>query len=54
LVRGAIKSLDDGLLLVPKEPEIFIDRRYILAGMGLLSGCVPTAAVRILKKELGL
>lgn len=53
-VRGAVKSLDDGLLLVPREPEVHIDRRYILAGMGLLCGVDPAAAVRILKKELGL
>ncbi len=54
LVRNALKSLDEDLLLVPKDPDIFIDKRYILAGMGLLSQRHPGAAVKIMKKEFGI
>jgi uncharacterized protein (TIGR01319 family) len=38
--------------LRPKEAEILVDRKYILAAMGLLSSHYPEAALRIMKKEL--
>ena len=38
--------------LRPREAEILIDRRYILAAMGLLSTHCPRAALTIMKKEL--
>ena len=38
--------------LRPKEAEILVDRKYILAAMGLLSTYYPEAALRIMKKEL--
>lgn len=38
--------------LRPLEAEILVDRKYILAAMGLLSQHYPGAALRIMKKEL--
>lgn len=54
LIRNALGGLDEGLLLIPKNPEIFIDRKYIIAAMGLLCQRRPRVAVKILKRELGL
>lgn len=38
--------------LRPEKAEIWIDRKYILAAMGLLSRQYPDTALRIMKKEL--
>ena len=38
--------------LKPKKAEILVDRKYILAAMGLLSTNYPEVALRIMKKEL--
>ena len=38
--------------LRPKEADIWVDRTYIIAAMGLLSAHYPQTALRILKKEL--
>ena len=38
--------------LRPKKAGIWVDRKYILAAMGLLSSHYPAAALRIMKKEL--
>ena len=38
--------------LRPKEADVWVDRKYILAAMGLLSVHYPAAALRIMKKEL--
>lgn len=38
--------------LRPKEAEVLVDRKYILAAMGLLSSRYPEVALRIMKKEL--
>ena len=38
--------------LKPKQADILIDRKYILASMGLLSTVYPDVALRIMKKEL--
>ena len=38
--------------LRPKEAEVLVDRKYILAAMGLLSSYYPETALRIMKKEL--
>ena len=38
--------------LRPKAAEVWVDRTYILAAMGLLSSHYPAAALRIMKKEL--
>ncbi len=38
--------------LKPKKADILVDRKYILAAMGLLSTNYPDIALRIMKKEL--
>ena len=38
--------------LRPKAANVWVDRKYILAAMGLLSSHYPAAALRIMKKEL--
>ena len=38
--------------LKPKKADILVDRKYILAAMGLLSTNYPETALRIMKKEL--
>lgn len=45
-------SAEDPGSLRPKEAKVWVDRRYILAAMGLLSRTHPTAALQIMKKEL--
>ena len=38
--------------LRPKQADVWVDRTYILAAMGLLSTHYPQTALRIMKKEL--
>ena len=38
--------------LRPKQADVWVDRKYILAAMGLLSSHYPQTALRIMKKEL--
>jgi len=38
--------------LRPKQADVWVDRTYILAAMGLLSSYYPKTALRIMKKEL--
>ena len=38
--------------LKPKEASVWVDRKYIMAAMGLLSSYYPAVALRIMKKEL--
>ena len=38
--------------LRPKQADVWVDRKYILAAMGLLSKYEPQVALRIMKKEL--
>lgn len=38
--------------LKPKQADVWVDRKYIMAAMGLLSSYYPAAALRIMKKEL--
>lgn len=42
----------DPASLRPREAEVWVDRTYILAAMGLLSSYHPKTALRIMKKEL--
>ena len=42
----------DAMSLKPKNAEVLVDRKYILAAMGLLSTEYPDTALRIMKREL--
>ena len=52
IASHALYSATQPTSLRPKEAEIWIDRSYILAAMGLLSEYYPQTALRIMKKEL--
>ena len=52
IASHALYSASQPTSLRPKEAEIWIDRSYILAAMGLLSEYYPQTALRIMKKEL--
>ena len=45
-------SSQDPASLRPKNADVWVDRTYILAAMGLLSSHYPQTALRIMKKEL--
>lgn len=49
--RGLFNA-EEPLSLRPKSAGVLVDRRYILAAMGLLAPHYPKAALRIMKKEL--
>ena len=38
--------------LKPRQADVWVDRKYIMAAMGLLSTHYPEVALRIMKKEL--
>lgn len=52
IAAHALYSEKNPMSLKPKNAEIWIDRSYILAAMGLLSQHYPQTALRIMKKEL--
>ena len=52
IASHALFSPLDPLSLKPKTAEVLVDRKYILAAMGLLSTEYPDVALRIMKKEL--
>ncbi|HEX2965762.1 MAG TPA: methylaspartate mutase accessory protein GlmL [Syntrophorhabdaceae bacterium] len=52
VLRSAIFSADTPWSLKPKSPNVFIDRAYMLYGIGLLAEHFPLQALRIAKKYL--
>ncbi|MBQ2147031.1 MAG: glutamate mutase L, partial [Firmicutes bacterium] len=52
IASAAFWDPQDPFSLKPKQADIWVDRSYILAAMGLLSGYYPGTALRIMKKEL--
>ena len=52
IARSALYSNMHPMSLRPREADVWVDRKYILAAMGLLSVHYPGAALRIMKKEL--
>lgn len=52
IASHALFSPMDAFSLKPKEADVLVDRRYILASMGLLSTVYPDVALRIMKREL--
>jgi len=48
----ALYSPSQPTSLRPREADVWVDRKYILAAMGLLSSHYPQVALRIMKKEL--
>lgn len=52
IAKYALYSPAQPTSLRPKQADVWVDRSYILAAMGLLSSHYPQAALRIMKKEL--
>ena len=52
IARHAQYSPAQPMSLRPKAADVWVDRTYILAAMGLLSAHYPDTALRIMKKEL--
>ena len=52
IASHALYSPLNSASLKPKSADVWVDRRYILAAMGLLSSYYPKTALRIMKKEL--
>ncbi len=52
IAKHALYSPAQPMSLRPKQADIWVDRTYILAAMGLISSHYPQVALRIMKKEL--
>ncbi|MBQ1281237.1 MAG: glutamate mutase L [Oscillospiraceae bacterium] len=52
IAKHACYSAQQPASLRPKEADVWVDRSYILAAMGLLSSHYPQTALRIMKREL--
>ena len=52
IAKYALYSPAQPASLRPKAADVWVDRTYILAAMGLLSAHYPQTALRIMKKEL--
>lgn len=52
ILSGASFDMRNFEYAKPKAPKYFLDKTYIMASMGLLSGDDPNAALRIMKKYL--
>ena len=52
IAAHALYSPANPASLRPKDADVWVDRTYILAAMGLLSSHYPRTALRIMKKEL--
>ena len=52
IAKHALYSPQQPASLRPKQADVWVDRTYILAAMGLLSSYYPQVALRIMKKEL--
>lgn len=52
ILKGGCYSPSEPMSLRPKEPTLYVDRRYILYAVGLLSDIAPTKALRIAKRHL--
>ncbi len=52
IAKHALYSTSDPASLRPRAADVWVDRSYILAAMGLLSTYHPKTALHIMKKEL--
>ena len=52
IARHALYSTAQPASLRPREADVWVDRTYILAAMGLLAAHEPQIALRMMKKEL--
>lgn len=52
ILNSALFDPENPWSLKPKEAELFVDKEYIMAHMGLIASKYPTKVLRILKKYL--
>ena len=52
IASNALATPDRPQSLKPRQADVWVDRKYIMAAMGLLSAHYPEVALRIMKKEL--
>ena len=52
IAASGLQNPQKPMNLMPEKAKIWIDRRYILASMGLLAQTRPQMALRLMKKEL--
>ena len=52
IMQASLASQHNPSSLKPKSPKLLLDRKYLLAAMGLLATEQPDMAVRILKREV--
>ena len=52
MLVGAMPADQDPLILSPRQPNCFLDRRYIFWAAGLLTESEPEAGLKLLKQYL--
>ncbi len=52
ITANALYSLANPSSLKPKKADVWVDKNYLLAAMGLLSSYYPKTSLKIMKKEL--
>ncbi len=52
IVENCFYKANDPTVLKPKQAKVYVDKRYIMSAMGLLSQKYPLTALNILKREL--
>lgn len=52
ILQEGTHSPEEPMILMPKKPDIFVDKKYILSAMGLLSFDLPDCAFKIMKKYI--
>ncbi|MBR5322670.1 MAG: glutamate mutase L [Clostridia bacterium] len=52
IASNALATQNRPQSLKPRQADVWVDRKYIMAAMGLLSAHYPKVALRIMKKEL--
>ena len=52
VLEGALAERDDAFSVLPKDPALYLDKQYVLYGVGLLSAISPDAAIAIAREVL--
>ena len=53
VLEGALDAGGHPYSVLPRRPTLYLDRRYVLFGVGLLSTIAPDAALAIARESLG-
>jgi len=52
VLEGAIDRDNDRFAVLPRHPTLYLDRQYVLYGVGLVSSVLPDAALAIAREVL--